>query len=169
MDATQGPSAKSRGRSSIRRRAVRVSGRHSGVSLEDAFWQAFREIATLKGITRPALLTKIDAERTAANLSSAVRLFVLAHYRPNNQMSPTILTNNQRGPSLVSKISLKIGRHPTSDSLEPSFWAALKEIAAAKELPINQLIAEIDRDRHVGNLSSAIRVFVLAHYRGSGR
>jgi predicted DNA-binding ribbon-helix-helix protein len=48
--------------------------------------------------------------------------------------------------------------------LEPEFWDALQEIAAARRQSVNALIAEIDRGR-TGNLSSAVRVFVLAHFR----
>jgi predicted DNA-binding ribbon-helix-helix protein len=144
---------------------MRISGRNTGVSLEDAFWEAFGEIAISKGTTRPELLAKIDKERSAANLSSAVRLFILAHYRRGGQIAPKILSENQRGPSPISKRSIKIAGHPTSVSLEPAFWDALKEIAAARELTINELVAMIDKGRQSGNLSSAIRVFVLAYYR----
>jgi predicted DNA-binding ribbon-helix-helix protein len=60
----------------------------------------------------------------------------------------------------VKKRSVMIEGHATSVSLEPAFWDALSEIARARRLAVNQLIAEIDRGRS-GNLSSAIRVFVL--------
>jgi predicted DNA-binding ribbon-helix-helix protein len=46
---------------------------------------------------------------------------------------------------------------------------ALKEIAAAKDHSINELVAKIDKGRQSGNLSSAIRQFVLAYYQGSHR
>ena len=55
------------------------------------------------------------------------------------------------------KRSVIVAGHPTSVSLEPEFWAALKELAAARGLSTAALIAEIDRGRK-GNLSSAIRV-----------
>ncbi len=58
------------------------------------------------------------------------------------------------------KRSVLIAGHPTSVSLEDDFWAALKEIAEARGVSLNRLIAEIDRERG-GNLSSAIRLFVL--------
>jgi len=45
--------------------------------------------------------------------------------------------------------------------------SALKEIAAAKKLATNELVAQIDKGRQSGNLSSLIRVFVLEYYRGS--
>ena len=60
----------------------------------------------------------------------------------------------------IVKRSVRIAGHPTSISLEPPFWDALREIAAQQGTPVNALIAAIDADRS-GNLSSAIRVFVL--------
>jgi predicted DNA-binding ribbon-helix-helix protein len=68
--------------------------------------------------------------------------------------------------SLVEKRSVKIHGHQTSASLEPAFWEALKEIAAHDQLSISALVEKIDGDRgEAGNLSSAIRLFVLDHYR----
>lgn len=60
----------------------------------------------------------------------------------------------------LRKRSVLIAGHPTSVSLEAAFWNALKEIAAARGLSVNALVEAIDRTR-TGNLSSAIRVFVL--------
>jgi predicted DNA-binding ribbon-helix-helix protein len=68
--------------------------------------------------------------------------------------------------SSVIKRSVVINAHKTSVSLENEFWFALKEIAKAKGTTISDEIAAIDRDRKLGNLSSAIRLFVLDHYRG---
>ncbi len=64
------------------------------------------------------------------------------------------------------KRSLTLRGHRTSVSLEDSFWRAFREIAAARDMPINALAAEIDegRDIEVG-LASAIRVYVLDWYR----
>ena len=60
----------------------------------------------------------------------------------------------------VRKRSVMIAGHHTSVSLEDAFWHALKQIADARGRSINRLITEIDAGRS-GNLSSAIRVFVL--------
>lgn len=60
----------------------------------------------------------------------------------------------------IKKRSVTVAGHRTSVSLESAFWDALAEIARARGLSINRLIADIDRER-AGNLSSAIRVFVL--------
>lgn len=61
---------------------------------------------------------------------------------------------------MLKKRSIVIAGHATSVSLEPQFWEALKDIAAERGLSLNQMVAEIDQVRG-GNLSSAIRVFVL--------
>lgn len=60
----------------------------------------------------------------------------------------------------VRKRSVVIEGHRTSVSLESAFWEALLEIARARGTSINALVTEIDRER-TGNLSSALRVFVL--------
>ena len=67
--------------------------------------------------------------------------------------------------SPVVKRSIVIAGHKTSVSLEDAFWQALKEIAIARNLTLSDLVASIDTDRRHGNLSSAIRLFVLDHYR----
>ena len=64
------------------------------------------------------------------------------------------------GETIIKKRSVIIAGHKTSVSLEAAFWDALKGIARARGCTINDLVAEIDGGR-TGNLSSAIRVFVL--------
>jgi predicted DNA-binding ribbon-helix-helix protein len=57
-----------------------------------------------------------------------------------------------------------IAGHATSVSLEPEFWAVLREIAMADGLSVAALIRQIDQNlppAHHRNLSSAIRVFLL--------
>ncbi len=70
--------------------------------------------------------------------------------------------------SPVVKRSIVIAGHKTSVSLEDAFWDALKEIAASRRLTLSDLVATIDSSRSQGNLSSAIRLFVLDHYRAHG-
>lgn len=67
--------------------------------------------------------------------------------------------------SPVVKRSIVIAGHKTSVSLEDAFWKGLKDIANGRELTLSDLVATIDTDRRHGNLSSAIRLFVLDHYR----
>lgn len=66
---------------------------------------------------------------------------------------------------VVIKRSVSIAGHPTSVSLEEPFWAALRMIAAERNLALAALIAEIDEARTNSGLSSAIRLHVLAHYQ----
>ena len=66
----------------------------------------------------------------------------------------------------VVKRSVTIRGHRTSVSLEAPFWEALKDIAAAEGRSLAGLIAEID-EASAGNLSSALRVYVLKRLRGS--
>lgn len=69
----------------------------------------------------------------------------------------------------MRKRSLTIAGHRTSIALEPQFWDALEAIARVREISLPLLIAEIDQARENANLSSAIRLAVLAWYRGASR
>jgi predicted DNA-binding ribbon-helix-helix protein len=68
--------------------------------------------------------------------------------------------------SPVVKRSLVIGGHKTSVSLEDQFWQSLKEIAEQRSITLSALVEQIDEDRgETANLSSAIRLFVLTHFK----
>jgi len=67
--------------------------------------------------------------------------------------------------SLVTKRSIVVGGHKTSVSLEGAFWNGLKEVAASRKITLSDLVGSIDSDRVHGNLSSAVRLFVLDYYR----
>ena len=67
--------------------------------------------------------------------------------------------------SPVVKRSIVIAGHKTSVSLEDAFWKGLKEIADDRDMTLSDLVSSIDTGRQQGNLSSAIRLFVLDHYR----
>jgi predicted DNA-binding ribbon-helix-helix protein len=67
--------------------------------------------------------------------------------------------------SLVRKRSLVIAGRKTSVSLEDAFWEALKQIAIQQHMVVSELAGAIDSKRQHGNLSSAIRLFVLDFYR----
>src|SRR5262249_61755931 len=69
--------------------------------------------------------------------------------------------------SSIVKRSVVIDRHKTSISLEDSFWTDLKEIAHYQRIPVSKLLENIDNERG-GNLSSAIRLFVLDQVRRHG-
>ena len=63
------------------KRSVVIADHKTSVSLEDAFWQALKEIALAHGTTMSNLVTSIDVERKHRNLSSCLRWFVLEFYR----------------------------------------------------------------------------------------
>ena len=62
--------------------------------------------------------------------------------------------------STLKKRSVNLNGHATSVTMEEPFWEALKGIAKQKGISLNALIAEVD-ETHEGNLSSALRIFVL--------
>jgi predicted DNA-binding ribbon-helix-helix protein len=91
------------------------------------------------------------------------------HRRRVNQIGfGFILTlSGYRGRSMTSTVlkrSTVIANHKTSVSLEDQFWSGLKEIALARHETISNLVDGINA-QHEGNLSSAIRRYVLAYYR----
>jgi predicted DNA-binding ribbon-helix-helix protein len=65
----------------------------------------------------------------------------------------------------MEKRSFSIAGHRTSIALEPEFWRGLEEIAAAKGVSLAGIVREIDETRSITNLSSAVRLTVLAWYR----
>lgn len=67
-------------------------------------------------------------------------------------------------PDIVKR-SVVVAGHKTSVSLEDAFWHALKDIARERVMSLRSLVAEIDANRRGGNLSSAVRLYVLDHYR----
>jgi len=67
--------------------------------------------------------------------------------------------------SLVIKRSVVVAGLKTSVSLEDAFWKGLKEIAAERDVTLSELAGTIDAEREYGNLSSALRLFVLDFYR----
>jgi predicted DNA-binding ribbon-helix-helix protein len=68
-------------KSRIVKRSVVIDGQKTSVSLEDAFWIALKQLAREQKIPLTGLITGINAQRTPGNLSSAIRLFVLNHFR----------------------------------------------------------------------------------------
>ena len=67
--------------------------------------------------------------------------------------------------STVVKHSIVVAGHKTSVSLEDAFWKGLKDIAKACRVTLSDLVGGIDTNREHGNLSSALRLFVLDHYQ----
>jgi predicted DNA-binding ribbon-helix-helix protein len=67
--------------------------------------------------------------------------------------------------SPVVKRSIVVAGHKTSVSLEEAFWNGMKEISGERNMTLSELVGEIDSKRQQGNLSSAIRLFVLDHFK----
>ena len=68
----------------------------------------------------------------------------------------------------MKKHSVTIAGHRTSITLEPEFWQALQDIAEMEKASIGKLIKRIDETRNPAqNLSSAVRVYILNHYKQS--
>jgi predicted DNA-binding ribbon-helix-helix protein len=67
--------------SPVLKRSIVIAGHKTSISVEDEFWDSLKEIAGERGMTVAAMIGTIDGDRKHANLSSAVRLFVLGFYR----------------------------------------------------------------------------------------
>ena len=63
--------------------------------------------------------------------------------------------------SSIVKRSIVVGGHKSSVSLEEAFWTGMKEISSQRNMTLPDLVSEIDHNRQQGNLSFAIRLFVL--------
>ena len=72
-----------------------------------------------------------------------------------------------RSSPIVKKRSIVVGGHKTSITLEEAFWTELKAIALTEKMTAAELVTRIDGTREQGNLSSAIRLFVLRHVRNT--
>jgi predicted DNA-binding ribbon-helix-helix protein len=68
-------------RSSPVKRSIVIDGHKTSVTLEDAFWSTLKDIAHERRETLSHLVTSINANRKFANLSSALRLFILEFYK----------------------------------------------------------------------------------------
>jgi predicted DNA-binding ribbon-helix-helix protein len=76
----------------VLKRSITLVGHKTSVSLEDQFWNGLHEIAASEGVTTSALIERIDTKRTVHNLSSAIRLFVLDHFRTGSDKASQIST-----------------------------------------------------------------------------
>ena len=107
-------------------------------------------------------------KRSPASIASEIREFARAVERNVVETGERADEVNERAVltrSVVLKRSLVIGGHKTSVSLEDEFWSGLKEIAAARNMTLSDLVATVERGRERGNLSSTLRLFVLESYR----
>jgi predicted DNA-binding ribbon-helix-helix protein len=88
----------------IKKRSVDISGRKTSFTLEDEFWKCLREIAMERGDKLSKLLAHINKGRQVANLSSAIRMFVLRYYRDQldqrDGMASSLDISNERKTQL---------------------------------------------------------------------
>jgi predicted DNA-binding ribbon-helix-helix protein len=75
--------------SAVVKRSIVIAGHKTSVSLEDDFWNALKEIKKSHNMTLSGLVADIDVRRLHANLSSAIRIFVLHHFRSQISQVPT--------------------------------------------------------------------------------
>jgi predicted DNA-binding ribbon-helix-helix protein len=104
--------------------------------------------------------------------NKGIRAIYLCRPSRNGAFDPNLrYKDNGGGPmkSTIVKRSIVINGHKTSVSLEDAFWKDLKQIAHAQGASLGQTVAEIDETRRQGNLSSAIRLFVLDQIRNGTR
>src|SRR3974390_2150849 len=83
-------------KSLVVKRSIVVDHHKTSVSLEDDFWNALREIAHGRGETFSQLVGSIDANRQAANLSSAIRMFVLWYYMDQSARRQAIFERREK-------------------------------------------------------------------------
>lgn len=69
--------AKDDASNAVIKRSLAIAGHRTSVSLESAFWEELKAIADTRGQSLASVVAAIDAERGGANLSSAIRVFVL--------------------------------------------------------------------------------------------
>ena len=81
--------------SAIVKRSIVIVGHKTSVSLEDAFWLSLKQIGKIQNMTLSTLVANIDTHRQHGNLSSAIRLFVLDHFRAR-----TVLDSNDQAQSI---------------------------------------------------------------------
>lgn len=90
-------------KSPIIKRSVSVAGHKTNISLEEAFWTGLREIAQSRATTVSAVVADIDMHRRHANLSSAVRLFVLEHAQAKAATRAAPAFTSARSRSVVGR------------------------------------------------------------------
>ena len=109
-------------KSSVKKHSIVLGSLKTSISLEDEFWGSLKDIARRQGKTLTDLLVKINADRDYANLSSAIRLFVLQHYRrqldQQGGVSATTtaitfpISCSATGPALATSTSIRSSTAP---------------------------------------------------------
>jgi predicted DNA-binding ribbon-helix-helix protein len=87
-------------KSLVIKRSIVIAGRKTSVGLEDAFWNGLKEIAKWRDETLSNLIASIDADRKHANLSSAIRLYVLAFYQDQREAGAALDRSIRQSPDV---------------------------------------------------------------------
>jgi predicted DNA-binding ribbon-helix-helix protein len=89
-------------KSAVVKRSIVIAGHKTSVSLEDEFWNGLKEIVQKQKMTLAGLVGDIDVRRLHTNLSSAIRLFVLAHFRSQiSQTSTDRMDSREEMPGMM--------------------------------------------------------------------
>ena len=86
-------------KSLVRRHSIIVDGHKTSITLEEAFWTASKEIAHERGESLRHLIASINANRQFANLSSAIRLYVLWYYKDKSARQRAMFERREKLPS----------------------------------------------------------------------
>ena len=95
-------------KSQVIKRSIVIAGHKTSVSLEEAFWRSLKDIARERGVTLSELVASIDSGRRHGNLSSAIRLFVLDHYRSGAADGQSFLTETLLSAAIASNLHVKL-------------------------------------------------------------
>jgi predicted DNA-binding ribbon-helix-helix protein len=88
-------------KSPIVKRSIMIGGHKTSVSLEEEFWQGFKEIAAQRDLTLASLVRTIDTDDRQGNLSSRIRVFVLDHYRARANPAPASRDKPREGGAVA--------------------------------------------------------------------
>lgn len=69
-----------------KKRSLTLNGHRTSISLEDAFWEALRDIAVDETKSISELVELVDTARGEAGLSSAIRIFILDYFRARTKL-----------------------------------------------------------------------------------
>jgi predicted DNA-binding ribbon-helix-helix protein len=91
-------------KSSVTKRSVVIATHKTSISVEDDFWEALRAIAKQRQEGLSHLVGSIDADRQYANLSSAIRLYVLDFYRDQYEAGDPSIRQSPTAHSTISRL-----------------------------------------------------------------
>jgi predicted DNA-binding ribbon-helix-helix protein len=95
---------------SIVTRSFTIGGRRIDISFEDAFWISLDEIARVKSATTSKLVAAIDAARDGANLSSAIRVYVLEHFLMQAKSLEGLARAHNREPQMPTLGPIRVAK-----------------------------------------------------------